>query len=84
MRDELSRSVKGLPDGTKYQLIFFSGPAWVAGDEVTNIAPDPRQISLVVRHSLVRLPQAGFAQTLFDEAVKLTQLSRTKSSGGGR
>jgi len=29
-------------------------------------------------------PQAGFAQTLFDEAVKLTQLSRTKSSGGGR
>ena len=35
MRAELSRSVKGLPDKTKYQLIFFSGPAWVAGDEVT-------------------------------------------------
>ncbi len=34
MREELSRSVKALPDKTKYQLIFFSGPAWVAGDEV--------------------------------------------------
>jgi carboxyl-terminal processing protease len=37
------------------------------------------------RRNLVAVdPQAGFAQTLFDEAVKLTQLSRTKSSGGGR
>ena len=36
MRDELSKSVKALPDKTKYQLIFFSGPAWVAGDDVTS------------------------------------------------
>lgn len=36
MREELSRSVKALPDGTKYQLIFFSGPVWLAGDQVSN------------------------------------------------
>lgn len=36
MREELSKSVKGLPDKTKYQLIFFSGPVWVAGDEVSS------------------------------------------------
>ena len=35
MREELSKSVKALPDKTKYQLIFFSGPVWVAGDTVT-------------------------------------------------
>ena len=35
MRTELSKSIKGLGPSTKYQLIFFSGPAWVAGDEVT-------------------------------------------------
>lgn len=35
MRNELSKSVKGLSAGMSYQLIFFAGPAWVAGDEVT-------------------------------------------------
>ena len=34
MRAELAKSVKALPPVAKYQLIFFSGPAWVAGDEV--------------------------------------------------
>lgn len=36
MKEELAKSVKALPDRTKYQLIFFSGPVWVAGDKVTN------------------------------------------------
>ena len=36
------------------------------------------------RHLIAADPQATFAQTLFDEAVKLTQLSKTKGSGGGR
>jgi hypothetical protein len=35
MRNELSKSVKGLSAGMGYQLIFFAGPAWVAGDEVS-------------------------------------------------
>ncbi len=34
MRKELMKSVAGLPDGTRYQLIFFSGPVWTAGDRV--------------------------------------------------
>ena len=34
MREELARSVSELPPGMLYQLIFFSGPAWVAGDEL--------------------------------------------------
>ena len=35
MREELTKSVSKLPPGVQYQLIFFAGPAWVAGDEVT-------------------------------------------------
>jgi hypothetical protein len=34
MRKELSDSVNKLPHDKKYQMIFFAGPAWVAGDEV--------------------------------------------------
>ena len=36
------------------------------GDEIENIAPDPRRISLVVHHSLVRLPDAGYRPRRFD------------------
>lgn len=58
-------AVKVFPDNLEFEArqTFVSE---TPGDEVTNIAPDPRQISLVVRHSLVRLPQAGFAQRRFD------------------
>ena len=34
MRAELKKSVEGLSSGMQYQLIFFSGPAWVAGSEL--------------------------------------------------
>ena len=34
MRKELTKSIAGLSAGMSYQLIFFAGPAWVAGDEV--------------------------------------------------
>ena len=34
MRQELSKSVKALPDSVEYALIFFSGPAWYAGQKV--------------------------------------------------
>ncbi|MFU8893134.1 MAG: vWA domain-containing protein [Luteolibacter sp.] len=34
MREELAKSVSELPSGMLYQLIFFSGPVWVAGDKV--------------------------------------------------
>ena len=34
MRKELTDSVKKISARTKYALIFFAGPAWVAGDDV--------------------------------------------------
>jgi len=34
MREELVKSLKTIPNGTKYQLIYFAGPAWFAGSEV--------------------------------------------------
>ncbi|MEH3048205.1 zinc-dependent metalloprotease [Sphingomonas adhaesiva] len=36
------------------------------GAEVRNIAPDPRQVTLVVRHSFAALPDAGYVPRAFD------------------
>jgi hypothetical protein len=36
------------------------------GDEVSNIAPDPRRVSFTVHHSFVRLPAPGFVPRVFD------------------
>ncbi|MES2288249.1 MAG: zinc-dependent metalloprotease [Pseudomonadota bacterium] len=36
------------------------------GPEVRNIAPDPRQVTLVVRHSFVALPESGYVTRAFD------------------
>jgi hypothetical protein len=36
------------------------------GEEVRNIAPDPRQLSFVVRHSFAALPDAGYEPRPFD------------------
>ncbi|MEH3035463.1 MAG: zinc-dependent metalloprotease [Sphingomonas adhaesiva] len=36
------------------------------GPEVRNIAPDPRQVTLVVRHSFVALPAPGYVARAFD------------------
>lgn len=35
MRQELAKSVKNLPESVEYALIFFSGPAWYAGQKVS-------------------------------------------------
>lgn len=34
MRQELTKSVNGLSGNVKFQMIYFSGPAWVAGSEM--------------------------------------------------
>ena len=34
MRKELGNSLKKLPNGAQYQMIFFAGPAWVGGFQV--------------------------------------------------
>ncbi len=39
------------------------------GPEVSNIAPDPRQVTLVVRHSFVALPDGGYVARDFDPRV---------------
>jgi hypothetical protein len=36
------------------------------GPEVRNIAPDARQVTLVVRHSLIALPESGYVPRQFD------------------
>lgn len=36
------------------------------GPEVRNIAPDSRQVTLVVRHSLIALPESGYVPRQFD------------------
>lgn len=36
------------------------------GEEIANIAPDPRQISFTVHHSFVRLPGPGYVPRRFD------------------
>ena len=36
------------------------------GPEVRNIAPDPRQVTLTVRHSFVALPEPGYVSRSFD------------------
>lgn len=36
MRAELSQSLSMMPNGLQLGMIFFSGPAWVAGDKVKN------------------------------------------------
>jgi hypothetical protein len=34
MQQELTKSIKQLPPGIDYQVIFFAGPCWYAGDEI--------------------------------------------------
>lgn len=59
-------SVKAFPDNLEFEArqTFVSDSA---GPEIRNIAPDARQISLTVRHSFVRLPDAtGYTPRRFD------------------
>jgi hypothetical protein len=34
MREELTKSISGLSGSVKFQMVFFSGPAWVAGSKL--------------------------------------------------
>lgn len=34
LKSELEKTIATMPDGIEYQMIFFAGPAWVAGSEV--------------------------------------------------
>lgn len=58
-------AVKSFPDN----LVFEARQTFASetpGPEISNIAPDPRQITLVLRHNLVRLPAEGYVPRKFD------------------
>ncbi len=38
MKAELTKSIKKLPSGIQYSLIFFAGPAWLPGAKVTELS----------------------------------------------
>lgn len=67
-----NRSVKTFPDNIEIDAVqtFTSD---TPGREVEMIAPEPRQASFVVHHSLIRLPEPGYVGRRFD----------TRSAAGG-
>ncbi|MGK6320178.1 zinc-dependent metalloprotease [Sphingomonas sp. DT-204] len=58
-------SVKVFPDNIEMEAIQ-TYQSDTPGEEVSEIAPDPRQVSLVVHHSLIRLPAPGYRPRRFD------------------
>ena len=58
-------AVKVFPQNLEFEAIQTYGSD-TPGAETRNIAPDPRTISLVVRHSLIRLPEPGYQVRPFD------------------
>jgi hypothetical protein len=48
LKKELLRTVGALPETMEYQLVFFAGPAWIAGSEV-QMAADKK--SAIVKHN---------------------------------
>lgn len=58
-------SVKVFPDNVEMEAVqtYVSDSP---GEEVGTLAPDGRQVSLTVHHSLVRLPAPGFVPRAFD------------------
>ncbi|TCP31904.1 zinc-dependent metalloprotease [Sphingomonas sp. BK235] len=58
-------SVKAFPDNIEVDAVQTYGSD-TPGKEVDTIAPDGRQVSFTVHHSLVRLPAPGFVPRRFD------------------
>jgi len=58
-------SLKVFPDNIEIESVqTFASET--PGPEVTQLSPDPRQVSFVVHHSLVKLPDPGFVKRKFD------------------
>ncbi|MGK2909192.1 MAG: zinc-dependent metalloprotease [Sphingobium sp.] len=58
-------SVRVFPDNIEMEAVqtFQSD---TPGPQVEAISPDSRQVSLIVHHSIIRLPDAGYKSRLFD------------------
>lgn len=61
-------SVKDFPDNLEIDAVQ-TYTSKTPGDEVSNIAPQPQQVSFTVHHSFVRLPPAGFRMRRFDPRI---------------
>lgn len=61
-------SVKVFPDNLEIDAVQTYASK-TPGAEVSNIAPDPQQVSFTVHHSFVRLPAPGFEPRRFDQRV---------------
>ncbi len=61
-------SVKLFPENLEVDAVQTYA-SQLPGDEVTNIAPDARQVSFTVHHSFVRLPPPGFHPRKFDPRI---------------
>lgn len=61
-------ATKVFPENLEFEarLTFASD---TPGAEVANIAPDPKLVTLVVRHSFVKLPEPGYVPRRFDPRV---------------
>jgi hypothetical protein len=59
-------SLKAFPDNIEIDALqtYASDQP---GRDVTNIAPDPRQVSFIVHHSFIRLPGPGFVSRKYDQ-----------------
>ncbi|MBW8813448.1 MAG: zinc-dependent metalloprotease [Caulobacterales bacterium] len=58
-------AVKVFPQNVEFEAIQTYASD-TPGPEVRNIAPEPRVVTLVVRHSLVKLPEPGYQPRPFD------------------
>lgn len=58
MKEELTRSVEALPKSTRYQIVFFSGPSWFAGEPVDEDSWTSRQGPNSWFYKGARLPSA--------------------------
>lgn len=58
-------AVRAFPENVEFEALqtFASD---TPGPETRNIAPDPKLITLTVRHSLIKLPDPGFQPRAFD------------------
>jgi hypothetical protein len=72
LHDKLSAadptSVKLFPDNLEIDAVQ-TYTSDTPGEEVENIAPDPRRVSFTVHHSFVRLPGPGFTPRAFDPRI---------------
>ncbi len=69
LNDALSAADPNAVRAFPLNLEFEARQTWASdtpGPEVRNIAPDPRQVTLVVRHSFVALPGRGYVPRAFD------------------